>query len=107
VKTGVKVDRRSQTRFPQNLRISITELPLLGAEGRRKRGGTVTGHIHNISRGGMCVITTGPLSDASIVRCEIAIGEDSVRVSTLTQVRWTQPEKLHSDRFISGLAFLI
>lgn len=67
----------------------------------------MTGHVHNISLGGLCAITTRALTTASLVRCEVAVGEGPVRISTLTQVRWTQPEKLREDRFMSGMSFLI
>lgn len=105
MKTERKSDRRSQPRFPQHLRVSLTELPLLGT--RKSKGEAVTGHIHNMSQGGLCVITPRPLLDSTLLRCEISIGEAPVRISTLTQVRWTQPQKLRHDRFVSGLSFLI
>jgi hypothetical protein len=104
VKTGSKGDRRKQARFPQNLRVSITQLP----EGVKKaKGSTISGSIHNMSQGGLCVITPRALQKAALLRCEIAIGEAPIKISTLMQVRWTERQKLHPEKFLSGLSFLL
>jgi hypothetical protein len=101
-----KDDRRGNPRFPQHFKVRIFELPLVGASKGRKPS-MITGHIHNISRGGLCVITARSLTNCALVRCEVALGEEPVHIGTLAQVRWTQPGKLPSDRYISGLSFLI
>lgn len=104
MKTGPKGDRRRQARFPQNLKISITPLPDIGA---RRRSSTIPGSIHNMSQGGLCVITPRALEKSSLLRCEIAIGEAPIKISTLAQVRWTEKQKLHPEKFLSGLSFLL
>ncbi len=106
MKISAQDERRNQPRFPQHLKVHITELPLLGAQ-TGKRGATVTGHTYNISQGGLCVITRRALVNSSVVRCEIPLGSDPVLISTLTQVRWSRPENVRTDRFLSGLEFLI
>jgi len=105
VKTESQGDRRRQARFPQNLKVSITPLPDLG--GKRTRAATISGSIHNMSQGGLCVITPRALEKSSVLRCEIAIGEAPIKISTLMQVRWTEKQKLHPQKFLSGLAFLL
>jgi hypothetical protein len=105
VKTEPKCDRRSQLRFPQNLRVLITQLPQLGV--RRGRRSAIVGRIHNMSQGGLCVITPRALSESSILRCEIAIGDAPVKIGTLVQVRWTGKRTIHPDEFLSGLSFLL
>jgi hypothetical protein len=67
----------------------------------------VTGRIHNMSQGGLCVITPRALPNLTVLRCEIAIAEAPIKISTLMQVRWTQPQKLRRDRYLSGLSFLL
>jgi hypothetical protein len=105
VKTESKGERRRQARFPQNLRVSITQLPYLGA--KRAKGEAIAGLIHNMSQGGLCVITPRALPKSSVLRCEIAIGEAPIKISTLMQVRWTEKQKLRRDKFLSGLSFLL
>jgi hypothetical protein len=83
----------------------ITQLPQLDV--KKSRRTTITGRIQNMSQGGLCVITPRALSEASILRCEIAIGEAPIKIGTLVQVRWTEKQKLHPDEFISGLSFLL
>jgi PilZ domain len=104
VTTGPKGDRRRQARFPQNLKVSVTPLPEIGAKRSRS---TISGSIHNISQGGLCVITPRPLDQSSLLRCEIAIGEAPVKISTLVEVVWTEKQKLHPQKFLSGLLFLL
>lgn len=60
-----------------------------------------------MSQGGLCVITPRALPAATILRCEIAIAEAPIRISTLMQVRWTEQQKLRQNRFVSGLSFLL
>jgi len=105
VKTEPKGDRRRQPRFPQNLKISISQLPSLGT--KRVRNHAIAGFIHNMSQGGLCVITPRALPKSSILRCEIAIGEAPIKISTLMQVRWSERQKLHGEKFLSGLSFLL
>jgi hypothetical protein len=105
VKTEPKCDRRSQSRFPQNLRVLITQLPQVGARPRRRS--SIAGRIQNMSQGGLCVITPYALTESSVLRCEIAIAEAPIKISTLVQVRWTEKQKLHPDEFLSGLSFLL
>jgi hypothetical protein len=105
VKTALKGDRRRQARFPQNLKVSITPLPDLGA--KKAKGSAISGSIHNMSQGGLCVITPRALEKLSVLRCEIAIGEAPIKISTLMQVRWTERQKLHPEKFLSGLSFLL
>jgi hypothetical protein len=60
-----------------------------------------------MSQGGLCVITPRALPKSSVLRCEIAIGEAPIKISTLMQVRWTEKQKLRRDKFLSGLSFLL
>jgi hypothetical protein len=60
-----------------------------------------------MSQGGLCVITSNALTESSIVRCEIAIGEAPIKIGTIGQVRWTEKQKLHPDEYLSGLSFLL
>ena len=101
----LKTDRRRHFRFPQNLSVHITPLPHLGPA--KSKSKAIEGRIHNISDGGMCVSTPRPLPKPTLLRCEIAICDSSIRFATLMQVRWIERQKLPLDRFLSGLAFLL
>jgi hypothetical protein len=105
VRTVPKRDRRRQPRFPQNLRVSINPLPDVGA--KKTRGSAISGNIENMSQGGLCVITPRALEQSSLLRCAIAIGEAPIKIGTLAQVRWTERQKLHREKFVSGLSFLL
>lgn len=67
----------------------------------------IVGRVQNMSQGGLCVITPRALPTASVVRCEIAIGEAPIKIGTLGQIRWTEKQKLHPDEYLSGLSFLL
>jgi hypothetical protein len=65
------------------------------------------GRIHNISEGGICLITARPIEKFSVLRCEITVGEVPLRVATLMQVRWTRKQEMEPEGFLSGLEFLL
>lgn len=105
MRTVPKRDRRRQARYPQNLGVSITMLPDAGA--KTTRGSALSGKVHNMSQGGLCVITPRALEKSSVLRCAIAIGEAPIKISTLAQVRWTEKHKFLPEKFVSGLSFLL
>jgi len=53
------------------------------------------------------VITHSALTESTVLRCEIAIGEAPIKIGTLVQVRWTERQKIHPDEYLSGLSFLL
>ena len=101
-----QIDRRHEVRLPQNLEVAVSELPLLGAA-ESPEVCTVTGRVQNISQRGVCLITSCPVEKASVLRCEIAIGDAPLRIATLMQVRWTHKQTAMPESFISGLEALL
>jgi hypothetical protein len=85
--------------------VLITQLPQLGV--KKGKRAAIAGRIHNMSQGGLCVITPRALTTSSVLRCEIAIGDAPVKIGTLVQVRWTAKQKIHPDEFLAGLSFLL
>jgi hypothetical protein len=83
--------------------VQITQLPYLGAI----KGKVVAGRIHNISSGGMCVITPSALPEAALLRCDISIGETSIHIPTLAQVDRTEKQNILPNKFFSELSFLL
>jgi hypothetical protein len=106
VRLATQSDRRRVPRFPEGLDITIQALPELGPY-RGSEDVTLHGRIHNISEGGVCLVTSRPIAASSLLRCEITIGDLPLRIATLMQVRWTQKQDLETEAYLSGLDFLI
>jgi hypothetical protein len=106
VKRVSQPDRRHEVRLPQSLEVTVSELPRLGL-GESPEICAVTGRVQNISQGGVCLVTSSPIEKASILRCEIAIGDAPLRIATLMQVRWTRKQVATPESFISGLEALL
>ena len=85
--------------------MTIQALPELGSNQGQKTI-ALRCHIQNISEGGVCLITSRPIEESSVLRCEIIIG-DVLRISTLMQVRWTRKQEMEPEAYISGLDFLL
>jgi hypothetical protein len=86
--------------------MKVQQLPQLGSS-RILKTVAIPGRIHNISEGGVCLITSRPIENLSVLRCEIAIGDVPLSISTLMQVRWTKKQNVHPDSYLSGLEFLL
>jgi hypothetical protein len=106
VKRTSQPDRRHEVRLPQSLEVTISELPLVGAV-ENSEICMLTGRVQNISQRGVCLVTPCPIEKASVIRCEIAIGDAPLRVATLMQVRWTRKQVAAPESFISGLEVLL
>ena len=86
--------------------MTIQALPELGPN-RGPEAVALHGRIHNISEGGVCLVTSRPIETSSVLRCEITIGDLPLRIATLMQVRWTQKQDLETEAYLSGLDFLL
>jgi len=84
----------------------VSELPQLGSV-EIPETCTVKARVQNISQSGICLVTSCPVEKASVLRCEIAIGDAPLRVATLMQVRWTRRQIAMPESFISGLEALL
>jgi hypothetical protein len=106
VKRIIQSDRRHEVRLPQIFDVVVRELPQLGAVEDSELC-SVAGRVQNVSQDGVCLITSCPVGKATVVRCEIAIGDAPLRVATLMQVRWTRKQSAQPESFISGLEVLL
>lgn len=98
-------DRRQFPRFPQQLDLHVREVqPLESGIELRK---TVVGRVQNMSKGGLCLISSQPVAKSCLVRCEIGVSEIPVGVPTLMQVRWIRKRDLQAETYITGLQFLL
>jgi hypothetical protein len=84
----------------------VRPLPQLGTE-VSARPAALPVRIRTISQESVCVITSRPLQKSAVVRCEIPIGDASMKIPTLMHVRWTRKQKLESDGYLSELSFLL
>src|ERR1700720_3928880 len=80
--------QRHHDRIPCSLELQGRRLAPLG--NFQKPEPVVRGQIENISRGGICLLSSGPIPAASLVRCEIELSHASVAIPTLMLVRWAQ-----------------
>jgi hypothetical protein len=88
------------------LEVWVRPLPPLGSEGGIKLP-AIPGRVQNISQGGICLVTAIPIEKASMLRCEITIGDAPIKIATLAQVRWTRKQSVQDESYLSGLEFLI
>jgi hypothetical protein len=105
VRRASQTDRRREERFPQSLELTVQPLPELGSRGKL-RVVALHGRLQNISRGGICLMTSRPIKRFSVLRCDINLGDAPIQVPTLMQVRWTRKQDKLPDSFLSGLKFL-
>ncbi len=67
----------------------------------------ILGRAQNMSKGGLCLLSQRPISQSSLLRCEMSAAEVPVPIPTLLLVRWTKKPKVRGNNYLSGLQFLI
>ncbi|HXZ78756.1 MAG TPA: PilZ domain-containing protein [Terriglobales bacterium] len=96
------LERRQFTRYPHVLDVQAREVsPLLNA----KMVHTVQGRIQNVSRGGLCILSSEPIG-SPLVLCEIVLPEMPVSIPALLNVRWSEKREVAQDSYLSGLQFV-
>jgi len=101
-----RTERRNEDRFPQSIDVTVQQLPDFESS-EPFAPIDIPGRTQNISHKGLCIITSKPIRNASLIRCEVRVCNSDVRVPTLMQVRWTRKRDHDSDGFISGLESLL
>ena len=99
-------ERRHEDRYPQSIDVRMQELPEL-EDLALLHGINILGRTQNISHKGMCIVTSEPLRNFSVLRCEVVVSDSEVRMTTLMRVRWTRQRGQNGDGFISGLEALL
>jgi len=97
-------ERRSERRYPVAWKLEGRGISFLGA--RQNQAEVVQGQIQNINRGGLCLVTKGPIETSSVLRCEIFPNGLSVGIPTMMEVRWMQDSSEGSGMRV-GLRFLL
>jgi hypothetical protein len=65
------------------------------------------GRIHNLSNGGMCILSSCALQAAMFVCCSFPVSDAPVSIPALMQVRWSVKRGHKSPSYISGLQFVV
>lgn len=65
------------------------------------------GRIHNLSNGGVCILSSLPLQASMFVCCSFPASDVPVAIPTLMQVRWTAKRGNKAKSYISGLQFVV
>jgi hypothetical protein len=100
-----EVERRRDPRFPQILEIEVNLVPPFeSADGPKQ---PIVGRAQNMSRGGLCFLSQRPISQSSLLRCEMRAVDVPVPIPTLLLVRWTRKPNVRGKNYLSGLQFLL
>jgi hypothetical protein len=67
---------------------------------------TVRGRLQNLSRGGLCILTSESLNGATVVVCEIMVPELPVPIPVLANVRWSEPRNGGNESHLYGFQFV-
>jgi len=65
------------------------------------------GRIHNLSNGGVCILSSVPLQVSTLLCCNFPVMDVPVLIPTLMQVRWTTKHGGKSPSYVSGLQFVV
>ena len=65
------------------------------------------GRVHNLSNGGVCILSSSPLQADMFVRCDFPVSDVPISIPALMQVRWTAKRGPKSPSYISGLQFVL
>jgi hypothetical protein len=98
-------ERRQHERFPQV--IAVHARSLLSGQMAGALPKEFDGRIHNLSNGGVCILSSCPLQAAMFVCCNFPVFDAPVSIPTLMQVRWTAKRGHKSPSYISGLQFVV
>ena len=105
MKRSAEQERREHARFPQAIDVRARTMPAVRAShGPAKE---IQGRIQNVSQGGLCVLSTQPLTVSTFLVCEIAMPDIPVSIPALMQVRWTVKRGgKEGHHYIHGLRFV-
>jgi PilZ domain len=98
-------ERRQHERFPQVIEIHARSLLSGQATGALPK--EFQGRIHNLSNGGVCILSSTPIPAATFVCCSFPVSDAPVSIPALMQVRWSVKREGKSPSYISGLQFVV
>jgi hypothetical protein len=97
-------ERRQHERFPQAMDVHARSL--LSPQATIDPAEEFDGRVHNLSKGGACILTSCPLSPAVFVCCNFPVPDSPVPVPALMQVRWTTKQGRCPASYLSGFQFV-
>jgi hypothetical protein len=95
--------RRRYPRYPVTGELRASRIPLMGFQVDLEQ--VVEGELENISSGGLCVLTTGPMEISDVFRTEIGLPSVPISIPVLSDVRWI--ERLGEHLYRVGLRFAV
>jgi hypothetical protein len=98
-------ERRQHERFPQVLEVHARSL--LSGQTTGSLPKEFDGRIHNLSNGGVCILSSSSLQVDTFVCCNLPVLDAPVSIPTLMQVRWSVKQGRKSPNYISGLQFVV
>jgi len=100
-------ERRQHERFPQVFEVHARNLRSFHTAGTQpKQLKEFDCRIHNLSNGGVCVLSSRPLEPSTFMCCSFPVFDSPVSIPTLMQVRWSVKRGQKSPSYISGLQFV-
>ncbi len=97
-------EKRDSPRFPWSAEIGLAVLPALEAVPRAGR--VLKAEAENIAKGGIGLLCDRLIPPGTVVRCDIALSNQAVRIPTLLKVRWSCLLE-GKKRYRMGLQFLL
>ena len=100
----VAEEKRDSPRFPWSAEIGLALLPALEVVPRAGR--VLKAEAENIAKGGIGLLFDRLIPPGTVVRCDIALSNQAVRIPTLLKVRWSSLLE-GKKRYRMGLQFLL
>jgi len=101
-------ERRQHERFPQVFEVHARSLRSgQSAVAEPKEPREFDCRLHNLSNGGVCILSSRPLSPSTFLCCNFPVFDSPVSIPTLMQVRWTVKRGQKSPSYMSGLQFVV
>jgi hypothetical protein len=105
VKQSSDQERREHARFPQTLEVHARSM--LSGQVATALPKEFDGRIHNLSNGGVCILSSVPLPVSMFLSCSFPVSDAPVSIPTLMQVRWSTKHGGKSPNYVSGLQFVV
>ncbi|HTP42644.1 MAG TPA: PilZ domain-containing protein [Nitrospiria bacterium] len=97
-------NRRMQTRYPWQGEVAYRRS--VPSRGQTLRTISGQGQLHNVSEGGICLLTDERLAPKQLLSIALPLSQPEVSVPTLAYVQWTRPMR-GTGRYAAGLSFVV
>jgi hypothetical protein len=97
-------NRRRQIRHPWEG--TVTYRRSIPARGQALKAMSGQGQLHNVSEGGLCLVTEERLAPKQLLAITMPLRPNDLTIPTLVYVQWTRPVR-GTGRYAAGLSFII